>query len=297
MKASGKWLARSESEETFIPLRLSGLHELISSNSYTSINSQVIGNNVSLKPSIETTMHAIISHKVVIHVHSVTALARLVFNNAEQKLRHLLAGVNYAFIPYSKPGESLTRAILLASKNNPNVLLLANHGLVIAGNTFTEVEELLTNIQDRLSIVSRDTKQPSVEKLKEICNGSDFILPTLPRTHYSALDSVAYLIAKKGTLYPDHIVFLGPSVLAIDEPHQNICLKDIITNDHRIILIEGIGALVHKDLCKGGEMMAQCLADVLLKIPENEGLRYLTPKEETELQNWDAEIYRLVINA
>jgi rhamnose utilization protein RhaD (predicted bifunctional aldolase and dehydrogenase) len=66
IKASGKWLAHATEEEMFVPM------ESIRRNTEIAPRFALKGG---LRPSIETAMHAILRHHVVIHVPSINAMA------------------------------------------------------------------------------------------------------------------------------------------------------------------------------------------------------------------------------
>jgi Class II Aldolase and Adducin N-terminal domain len=66
IKASGKWLAHAMKEEMFVPLELAKVRVSIQND--TEIASPYTPNH-ELSPSIETAMHALLRHRVVLHVH------------------------------------------------------------------------------------------------------------------------------------------------------------------------------------------------------------------------------------
>ena len=290
-------MADALEENIFVALRLSGIRQLMDENAVDPVTSMLIDVNGGLRPSIETTLHAILPHKVVFHVHSVAALSWLVRVDAESQLEKLLAGLKWAFVPYAKPGETLTKIVQAACEHNPDILLLGNHGLVVAGDSFEAAEDLLNLVEKRLSVAKRSVSDPDLKVLERISKGTEFRPAKLHLTHAVALDPYAYAVASKGTLYPDHVVFLGPSVFGLDIAMQNIPLDDLSIGNHRIILVEGKGVLIHDSVARGGEEMALCLADVLLGTDEKAEIQYLSVEEEDELLNWDAEKYRQSLNS
>ena len=66
-------------------------------------------------------MHALMSHKIVVHLHAVDILSYLVRKNLS-KVDDKINGVNSIFIEYFKPGSELAEAIFhkLEGKNNIN---------------------------------------------------------------------------------------------------------------------------------------------------------------------------------
>ena len=65
-----------------------------------------------LKPSIETGMHAVLPHRVVLHVHSINVLSWAVLDHGAQELSGPLEGTSWCWIPYRRPGAPLTREVL-----------------------------------------------------------------------------------------------------------------------------------------------------------------------------------------
>jgi rhamnose utilization protein RhaD (predicted bifunctional aldolase and dehydrogenase) len=57
-----------------------------------------------LRPSIETSVHAILPQRVVVHVDCVETIACACLEDAERRLADKLAGFNWTFIPYVRPG-------------------------------------------------------------------------------------------------------------------------------------------------------------------------------------------------
>jgi rhamnose utilization protein RhaD (predicted bifunctional aldolase and dehydrogenase) len=106
--------------------------------------------------------------------------------------------------------------------------------------------------------------------------------------------------AEAGALYPDHVVFLGPVMAVASAPDQ----AGRLAQDYRAgrgeappcILVAGHGVLLDRVPRFGVEAMLRCLADVLIRVPSDTRLRYLTADEIAELVDWDAEKYRKALN-
>ena len=90
IKASGKWLAHAMQEEMFVPLELAEVKESIHNG--TDITPRYALKD-KLYPSIETAMHAVVQHRVVIHVHSINTIAWAIRLDAPNQLKERLAGL------------------------------------------------------------------------------------------------------------------------------------------------------------------------------------------------------------
>jgi rhamnose utilization protein RhaD (predicted bifunctional aldolase and dehydrogenase) len=142
IKASGKWLAHAMQEEMLVPLELGEVKECMEND--PEILSPYAPKD-ELRPSIETPMHAILRHRVVIHVHSINALAWAIRLDGPDQLKERLAGLHWQWIPYTASGIPLAQEIEKAVATAPetDVLILGNHGLVVCGRDCHTAEELL----------------------------------------------------------------------------------------------------------------------------------------------------------
>ena len=139
IKASGLWLAHARQQEIMVPVALDALLDAMERGDPLAEQAQhfVRGelNPLGLRPSIETTFHAVIPQRVVVHVHCVETIALAVAAEAESMVGKRLAGFRHAFIPYVRPGLSLARAMATSLDGGTDVLVLGNHGLVVAADT------------------------------------------------------------------------------------------------------------------------------------------------------------------
>ncbi|TGV14231.1 class II aldolase, partial [Mesorhizobium sp. M4B.F.Ca.ET.143.01.1.1] len=72
-----------------------------------------------LRPSIETTVHALMPQRVVLHVHCVDTISLAVQADGEAEVARRLDGIEWAWVPYFRPGLPLARGI--AAKLRPGV--------------------------------------------------------------------------------------------------------------------------------------------------------------------------------
>jgi rhamnose utilization protein RhaD (predicted bifunctional aldolase and dehydrogenase) len=300
IKASGFWLAQARERDIFVPVALDPLVEALERDDPACEKAQsfVIAerNPAGLRPSIETTVHALMPQKIVVHVHCVETIANAVLADAEAVVAEKLNGLPYAFIPYARPGLPLAKAIAARLSEGTTVLILGNHGLVVAGETVAEAEALLDTVSARLRLDPRAAPPPDLAALSRLAVDSDYRLPDDPALHAAATDLESCRIGAGGNLYPDHVIFLGRS-LAIAAPDETAA--DVATTFREpppLVLFPGKGVLVLKDISAGAAAMARCFGDVAARIPGGAKLRYLTTEENDELLGWDAEKYRQALN-
>ena len=304
IKASGKWLSEAAREEMFVPVSLEPLLAALRQDHPDAERAEKFiapdHDSKALRPSIETTVHALLPQKIVVHVHCVSTIAHAVQRNAEKLIAPLLAGISFAFIPYKRPGLPLAKAI--AERLNPdiNVLVLGNHGLVVAAETVANVESLLDKVCRRLRLEPRKAFGPDVSALTQLALASSYRLPASPRAHAAAMDPVSCAMAAGGSLYPDHVVFLGAGSFISRLGETAAMIEGAAKNEGVLppvsILFPGQGVLMRGVADRGAEAMAECLADVTGRINLFAHISYLSRAENAELLNWDAEKHRQALS-
>ena len=292
VKASGTWLAAAREQPIFLPLDLGVIHRGVAAGADDPIAPALLGGAPagSLRPSIETSLHALLPHRLVLHVHSVNLIAWAVRADGYAELDRRLAGLNWAWVPYVRPGLPLTRALAAILRDErPDVLVLQNHGLVVGADDAAAAATLLAEVERRVAVTPRPTPPVDPTWLRRR-RPPGYRLPRDETCHAIATDPESLRMAAGGSLYPDHVVFLGAHATLIDADGAA---------DYRgagdgppWLLVRGSGVLLHETLPAGGEEMVRCLARVLPRIDPAARLVYLSPAQVSELLDWDAEKYR-----
>lgn len=265
VKASGKWLKDSDQPDTFVTLSRKKVLEALASSKEDLSDCYL--EQSSLKPSIEAVFHALLPKKVIFHTHSVNAIAWAVQKEGESKLKAILSGYRWLWIPYAKPGVPVTKNIEKSEYHNADILILQNHGIIYCGEDTESISRLIETIEQKLlhALTLRGAET------------NDFL----------ATDPFALSICKKGRIYPDEVVFLGTSPLIIQnesDAQQDTSAKYIIIENDKVLLSKNAQSTI--------EVMLHCHREVLRRIPAGTELRFLTDSELHELVHWDAEKYR-----
>ncbi len=305
IKASGTWLSQALERNIMVPVRLKPLLSALAAGNPAAEKAQgfVIdaANPEGLRPSIETTLHAALPQKVVVHAHCIETIAWSVRADGETALQGRLSTFDWAWIPYVRPGLPLARAIAERKTESTSVLVLANHGLVVAAETVAEAETLLMAVCDALREPARPMPGPDETALEAALDGTPYRLPRYRDTHAAAMDPLSCEIAAGGSLYPDHVIFLGSGCtrLAPGETLGDLLAARETSGDiaPAMLLMPGVGALLHESVSDSGEELARCLAQVTSRIGKDADIRYLTAEQDYELLNWDAEKYRKQLDA
>lgn len=151
IKSSGRRLGEFSSTGYFVDIPL-GLDE-------SEISREAAGK----RPSIELPLHLTLPEKYVLHLHSVHAIAWGMINVAGREVISTSAGKDcFAVIPYAKPGEGLNRMIQKTRESSSVCrFLLANHGLLVSGNTVDQIKKNLWGMLDYLKKSVTPTNQPT----------------------------------------------------------------------------------------------------------------------------------------
>lgn len=233
-----------------------------------------------LRPSIETCLHALFDAAVVVHVHCVSTIALAVLRDGEERISKRLSDVEWVWVPYSRPGAQLGR-MLIEKRTTQNVAILGNHGLLVAADGVAEAETLLEDICHRLRLEAAPgpgkAPVPAPHDYEPLAQ--DHALSramAVPRLREIALG---------GNMYPDHVIFCGPAIGRAENP------------SHEILIVDHEGrASIRSDANSGAEALAGCLGNVLLRLPESAEVNYLTVEDVASLLDWDAEKYRQSLN-
>ena len=280
IKASGTELADAERKDIFVAVdHAAAFSEAMGQGGDGSCKSTVLDPEVQLRPSIETTFHAAFEWPVVAHTHSIATLAHAVDPKGKAAAAEKLADLNVVFVPYGKPGLPLTREIFARATPDTRVVVLENHGLICCGTNVEETAAIMEEVEDRLALPARDTAAPA--PAAPAPSGFDWA-----EESWIAHDARAAALARAGSYYPDHVVFLGPA-LPLDE------------HDGRppAILRPGQGVLLRTDATASQRAMLRCLSDLLARLPLDWTPEPIGPEAEAELLNWDAEKYRQALAA
>lgn len=290
VKASGTWLANAQSEAVFVPVQLSGVRAAVRAGDADPVQPHVLPvppGTPALRPSIETTLHALLPHRVVAHVHSIHALAAAVRTDGPAVARERLEGLDWAYLPYARPGLSLTDAVAGLGPRYPDVILLGSHGLVVGADDCAGAEALIRDVEARLRVGTRVAASPDLRSLASTAQSRGLELPDDARLHAIAIDPVSCERAIRGVLFPDQVVFLGP----------RLALFDDATIESACRLVPGQGVLVEPGLTSGQAQLLLCLALLLPRLPAGADLAWLPHDEVAALLGWEAERYRKALDA
>ncbi len=301
IKASGTELAEAERRNIFVVVDLDRMRSALAAGDPKADQPAAFAlDSAGLRPSIETSLHAVFPQRVVLHAHCVDTIALAIRADARERLAERLADLRHGFAPYVKPGATLARAVEASGGVEAGVVVLGNHGLIVAGDTVEAAAELFDRVTSALAAAPAAFPAPDMAAL-ETAGGEAYAPPPADHLlHGVAMSPYRLQAALKGSLYPDHVIFcgVGATALAAGESADDLVarLAGAGLTPPPLLLVPGRGALIAREATAGGRALARCLGDVLSRVPEGAPLTYLTERQNAELIDWDAEKYRRALN-
>ena len=121
------------------------------------------------RPSVELLFHALLPERFVLHTHPVLVNA-VGCNRDGAELARRLFGDGVIWVPYTDPGLPLANAIRAARAEHeartgtppPRLTLLANHGLIVTGDTARDIEDATAWLVERIEAAIAATPEPAL---------------------------------------------------------------------------------------------------------------------------------------
>lgn len=293
VKASGTWLADAAEKNIFVPVNLDHMTSAVNQLNFDTAP-QVLG-DATLRPSIETMLHALMPHPIVVHLHPIEIIAWLVREDAPQQISARLANsTKWGLVEYAKPGEQLARAVHHALENRDiNILFLLNHGIVIGGDNVSQIHDQLTELVQLFKLEPKPAIAQSI--LPSFTWGEDVYLPISDiNIQQLVFDPDLYEgISNRWAICPDHVVFLGASPTLYSSRAE--LFNNAPPGDAQIIFIKDEGVFSRGELNRAKQLQLRCYYDVMCRLSPTSKVSTLTNLQIAELLNWDAERYRMSI--
>ena len=277
------------------------------------------------RPSVETSLHEMIGWRFVVHTHPYTVNALTCASKGEAAARELF-GDEALWVPYTDPGYRLARLMLeklesyrAAHRGDPRIVLMQNHGLVVAADTIAEIRSLTDEV---ISKVSGRFRGPVPREERPMPDAAVRVLPAL-RMLLSDGESVKVAAARNTALVehfllpenrqnvllpfmPDNIVYCKSAPLLLelgDDPEQLLTAFPAALDEYRkrwgyppkILLIAGLGVVAVEDNKRSAETCLDVFED-LMKVSLLSGAfggpRFLSPADIQFIDTWEVESYR-----
>lgn len=281
------------------------------------------------RPSVEASLHEMLEWRLVVHTHPFAINALTCGVRGEEAARELF-GQEALWIPYTDPGYRLAMLMLekltawrAAHRGDPRIVLMQNHGLVVAADTPAEIrtitDEVVRKITARFKEPLPRGERPVGEAALRVLPALRMLLsePGASRT-ISARNSLLaehYLLAENRRqvelpFMPDNIVycksaplFLGhgddPEALLSAFPAALKAYQDRWGYSPKILLVPGVGIAAVEDTKKSAETCLDVFED-LMKVSWHSrafgGARFLSASDIQFIDTWEVENYRRAVS-
>ncbi|MES2977761.1 MAG: class II aldolase/adducin family protein [Pseudomonadota bacterium] len=298
IKASGTWLAHAQSQEIFVPVDRLPIEAALAQGDYA-VSPVALGAHT-LRPSIETLLHALMPHRFVVHLHPVEAMAHLVRHACANALQAALGqSLEWALVGYHKPGAELAQGVHAVLRQRPgiNVLLLKNHGVIVGGETMEEIERCMNTLSDRLRVEPRMPAANDVPVLESMLDDGNYRPCRNAQLRSLATDPDLYRrLAHSWAICPDHVVFLGASAVCLERNPDTGAAIRALDPSPPYVFIRGEGVLESRSATAAHEAQLAFYLDVMVRQSASQALDVLSADQIGGLLNWDAEKYRQALN-
>ncbi len=266
------------------------------------------------RPSVETSLHDVIDYPFVVHTHPTLVNALTCGNDAEKLTAELFPDAVY--IPYTDPGYILFKRVESAlfearSKgfDEPQILILQNHGVFVAADSIDEIRLIYDRIMNKLK--TRVGKPLVVEPLPFSPEADAWMAAvaaaqpgkTVKMRNNSLIarfsaSPEAYAEASQ-PFTPDMIVYCKAETLYLEEPGEVAAAVEAYTARYgytpKIIVARNVGVIGIESDDSSVEIVLDIFEDWLkisLLSHHFGGPHFMTGKQIDFIKNWEAESYR-----
>jgi rhamnose utilization protein RhaD (predicted bifunctional aldolase and dehydrogenase)/NAD(P)-dependent dehydrogenase (short-subunit alcohol dehydrogenase family) len=289
------------------------------------------------RPSVEVLLHHLLPGTYVVHSHA-TVVNTLTCSLHGRQLANEIFGDSILWLPYVDPGFTLAQSLKQAldaytqSHDTPvTVVLMANHGLIVAGDSPEAIrattDDVLRRIAEKLETdwattsfgerTLEDEPNPTIRRTAPWLRGLLAVdSSTLKTVTFDDSPVVQALVgtptgkaaALAGPLTPDQIVYCGSYPMwfapqANEDDSTVLARLKSALEDHRhrtrfhpkIVLIAGVGLLAIGDDFRQANTAREVYLDatkVMAGATRLGGVSYLTDRERIFIEDWEVESYR-----
>ncbi len=299
-----------------------------------------LGHAKGRRPSVELLFHALIPERYVLHTHPI-AINAVTCSADGAALAARLFGDRVVWVPYTDPGLPLAHAVLEArgaheartGATAPSITLLANHGLIVAGETTAAIEAqtawLTGVIAEALAAspgpgpapagLGPEAAEAAVAALAPALRAG--LSPARRRMVVFDDDPLAAVFTataagrgfvEGGPLIPDQIVYTGSWPLLLDiagVPTDELgahALARVAEHEASsgtppiVVVVPGLGLFAVGDSWAQADTARHVYLD-MLRVAEGAqhlgGIHHLADAERRFIEDWEAEDYRKKVAA
>lgn len=279
---------------------------------------------VTVRPSVETSLHELIGYSFVVHTHPTLVNAITCSRKAEETIR-ILFGDSVLYVPYIDPGYILFIKILDTLNTwrkdhpaDPKLIFLQNHGVFVAADTTEEIKKLYDSVE---SVIKQRIRLIPESGAADIPGNIINILPALRMIFSKKNVKVARI--RNNTLVqhftensrnfdkvslpltPDQIVYCKARAIYLEHSDPETIIEECMHKVEayhtrfgympKMAGLKGYGIIAFEDNLKSANTMLDVFEDwmQISYLTENFGGRhFMTERDIDFIDNWEVENYR-----
>jgi NAD(P)-dependent dehydrogenase (short-subunit alcohol dehydrogenase family)/rhamnose utilization protein RhaD (predicted bifunctional aldolase and dehydrogenase) len=299
----------------------------------TLLDARVNPPDLGIRPSVESTLHALMPQTFVLHTHGELANGVACSKQGPDAFAKLTLPkkVRPVWIPYVDPGMPLAQTLAKALKAyksehhaDANTVFMGKHGILTAADTAEEADALMRILDEAIgkvirartgrkkfeaSVLDSDLEAAVIPALRSMLSDPTWLVRRIEEPVIDTL--LSRQLAHQPALLPDQVVYCGTFPLWVPRPKSldPVVVRaavqqalDAFVEKHKrtpqVYLVEGLGAYAgggtEKDLVNTAEMFASSM-----RIHANTlafgGPNPLTVREYSFIDTWTVEKYRRVL--
>ncbi|MDP3178174.1 MAG: class II aldolase/adducin family protein [Spirochaetaceae bacterium] len=270
------------------------------------------------RPSVETLMHGLFPQSFVVHTHP-SIVNGLACSKGGKAAFDRLFGEDGIWVPFVDPGYILAKTVRSALEafrerkgRAPSIMLMQNHGLLVAADETEGIDELSRSVVERIRTgIHREPDLAAVpvdmaalsraaEILRELAaEGAALRFLSDAETTHRASGPESFA-AISSAFTPDHIVYAGHEFLFSAEGIEGMrpawsAYRARNGSPPRVALVRGLGAFAVASSDKAADAAIALYADALKVAAYSEsfgGPLHMTKEKIDFIRNWEVEKYR-----
>lgn len=273
------------------------------------------------RPSVETLMHGLFPQAYVLHSHPTLVNGLTCGLGGAAAFQRLFSDIAI-WVPFVEPGYILSKVVKEAAEafqarrgSFPQVMLMENHGLLVAAESRAELDRLSDLVISRISgevkrrpdlqarAVDASAIQAALEALSSLAAPGQAVHFRSDGEILSRAASPGAFAPLEAAFTPDHIVYAGHEFLRADSPAglagawQAYLKRN--GNPPRIALVKDLGAFaIAKDgtTARNAMLLFADAVKVACYTESFGGARHMTGPMIEFIRTWEAEKYRAQVS-
>lgn len=274
------------------------------------------------RPSVETLMHGLFPQAYVLHTHPSLVNGLTCGREGRVAFERLFSDLAI-WVPFVEPGYTLSKVVKEAAEaykarrgGFPQVMLMENHGLLVAADTRAELDRLSGLVVSRISSELKrrpclEARAAEAQAIREVQGILSSLAGPASALFFRSDEEILLRASSaedfaplSAAFTPDHIVYAGHEFLRVDSPAAIPgAWKDYLARNGtppRIVLVKDLGAFcAAKDgaTARNAMLLFVDACKVAAYSESFGGASHMTAPMIEFIRTWEAEKYRAQVGS